>query len=361
MVYKPNKAIHPGYVVAEALNREGMTQKNLSERTGLSEKHLSQIINGEASITVETALLLENALGGAASFWINLEKGYQENKARIERMAQVEKELGLVSKFPYNELVKRGYVEKTNNRYEKVENLWKFFAANSLYFIQTLYFYQTTESIAYRKKSEITVKNEAIAAWLRCGELESKKIILPAYSESKLKQSLTEIKHLSTKSPEEFSEEVKKVLSEAGVGLVYVDHFPGTGVSGAVRWINNNPLIQLSVYRAYADIFWFNLYHEIAHLILHSKKEKFIEFKNKELSLVKEQEREADKFAGDALIPEKNYRELVTNAVITKRDIINLAKKLEIHPDIVAGRLCHDEKAKWNEVFDLRRKLKIVP
>ena len=58
MAYNPNKAIHPGHIIARSLEREGMTQKSLGERTGLSEKHLSQIINGSASITVETALLL---------------------------------------------------------------------------------------------------------------------------------------------------------------------------------------------------------------------------------------------------------------------------------------------------------------
>src|SRR5260221_12164246 len=101
MAYSPNKAIHPGRIIAEALDREGMSQKSLSERTGISEKHLSQIINGEASITVETSLSLENALGGSASFWINLEKSYQETKARLERLSLLEEETGKLSRIPY--------------------------------------------------------------------------------------------------------------------------------------------------------------------------------------------------------------------------------------------------------------------
>src|ERR1700685_4254946 len=99
MAYTPNKAIHPGHAIARELERAGMAQKNLAERTGLSEKHISQIINGEASITVETSLLLENALGGSASFWINLEKKYQETKARLERASLVKKETVLLPKF----------------------------------------------------------------------------------------------------------------------------------------------------------------------------------------------------------------------------------------------------------------------
>lgn len=353
MVYNPNKVIHPGYTVAKILSREGMTQKNLSERTGLTEKHLSQIINGEASITVETALLLENALGGTASFWINLEKKYHENKARVERISLIEKETDLVSGFPYSELVKRGYVEKTRDACKKVENLWKFFGVNSLCFVQN------TEFIAYRMKSATKVKSEAIAAWLRCGEIESKKFDLPEYSESKLKESLPIIKRLSTLDSENFSEEITKALSDVGVGLVYVAHFPGTGVSGAVRWIGNNPIIQLSVLGAYSDIFWFNLYHELAHLILHSKKDKFIEFDNKELSVSQEKEIEADKFATDILIPERDYKKLLEGNV-TRAVIMDFARNQQIHPSIVAGRLCHDKKIEWSVVSDLRPRLRIV-
>lgn len=351
MVYNPNKAIHPGYTIAKVLAREGMTQKSLSERTGLTEKHLSQIINGEASITVETSLLLENALGGSASFWINLEKNYQETKARLERVSLIKKEVGLVSKFPYKELAKRGFVEQTTNNNKRVENLWKFFGVNSLFSVQT------TEPVVYRKKAGLEIKSESIATWLRCGELESKKETLPKYSESKLKELLAKIKLLSVKSPEEFSKEAVRILNDAGVSLVFIPHFSGTGVSGAVRWIGNNPVIQLSIYNSRADIFWFNLYHELGHLILHGKKEKFIEFDNKELFVIQDKEKETDRFAGDELIPEKNYAEFLKNS-LSKQGIIDFAKSLGIHPCIVAGRLCHDGKVKWNKVSTLRPRLK---
>ena len=158
MVYQPNKAIHPGHVISRTLEREGMSQKNLSERTGLTEKHLSQIINGNASITVETALLLENALGGSASFWINLEKNYQETTARLERSSFVRNETKLLSTFPYLELVQRGYVEQTSNREKRVENLWKFYGVNSLLAVRDI------EPVAFRKRANSKIKSEAINA-----------------------------------------------------------------------------------------------------------------------------------------------------------------------------------------------------
>jgi len=354
MAYTPNKAIHPGQILAEILSREQMTQKSLSDRTGISEKHLSQIINGEASITVETALLLENVLGGTASFWNNLEKNYQETKARLDRSKVLKEEVQVLSRFPYLELARRGFVEQTTNREKRVENLWKFFGVNSLSYVLT------TETVAFRKRVSHNVKKESIAAWLRCGELEAKKVELPDFSESKVKESLNTLKTLSIKNPMEYSRETIDILNKAGIALVFIEHFPGTGVSGAVRWVSNMPVIQLSLYYPWADVFWFNLYHELGHLVLHGKKEKFIEYDKTELAPNQDKENEANMFASDMLISRKKYDEFVDAGVFNRRTITDFAQDNAIHPGIVAGRLCHEKHIDWKYASQLRPRLKLV-
>ena len=162
MVYQPNKAIHPGKTVQKILDQLDMTQKNLAERTGLSEKHISQIINGEASITADTAMLFENALGGAASFWINLDKNYRATFARLDQENKARSEINLINQFPYSELVKSNRVEATLDKVERVINLWKFFGVNSLLSIPS------TEAAAYRRGYNQVINQGALAAWLRC-------------------------------------------------------------------------------------------------------------------------------------------------------------------------------------------------
>lgn len=357
MVYNPNKAIHPGHIIDRSLDREGMSQKNLSERTGLTEKHISQIINGEASITVDTALLLENALSGTASFWINLEKNFQETKARLERVELLKKEIPLMTKFPYSELVRRGYIEKTRNNEQKVENLWKFFGVNSLTFVRL------TEAIAYRKRGGVSLKSESIASWLRCGELETRQLSIPSFSVTNLKQSVSTLRELTAKDPQKYSVEAKEILSESGVALVYMPHFPGTSVNGAVRWVGDIPIVQLSLLGAYADMFWFTLFHEIGHLFLHGKKEKFLEFQNDDnghLVGSEEKEKEADSFAGDALIPQKQYSTFVRFGNFSRGAIVKFAQEINVHHGIVAGRLCHDRKINWKDAAQLRVRLKFA-
>jgi len=354
MAFSPSTRIHPGHVIARTLDREGMTQKNLSARTGLTEKHLSHIINGEASITIETALLLENALGGSAAFWVNLEKNHQEARARETRVEWQRKEAHLVELFPYGELVKRGLVEKVRESEKKVENLWKFFGVNSLNSIKN------TEAVAYRKRAGLDVKIEAIATWLRCGEIECKKIDVAEFSSKKVKKSLEELRSLTCTQPEEYSVEAKELLAKAGVCLVYVPHIPGAGVSGAVRWIGDHPLIQLSLLGKYADIFWFNLFHEIGHILLHSKKDKFIEFDKRELSTQQEKEREADTFAGDTLVPAKAYEGFVIYGDYSKKAVSSFAKEIEIDPGIVEGKLSHDKHIPWSKPLGFRERLQFT-
>jgi HTH-type transcriptional regulator/antitoxin HigA len=354
MSYTPSTKVHPGKIIARTLDREGMSQKNLSARTGLTEKHLSQIINGEATITIETALLFENALGGSASFWINLEKNYQEAKAREERTATLAGEVELVSLFPYAELVKRNLVEKTRDATRKVECLWKFFGVNSLRYVEA------TEAVAYRKRDNGSEKNAAIAAWLRCGEIEGRKIEVKAFSATRLKQSLPRLRALTVNHPKDFSTKAQSLLAEVGVRLVYVAHFPGTGVSGAVRWIGENPLMQLSILGGTADRFWFSLFHEIGHVLLHSKKEKFIEFDKQDSSVEQEKEREADKFAGDVLVPRQEYAQFLAQNDLSRDAVIRFAKAIDIDPGIVEGRLKHDRLIPWSTQLRLATKLAIV-
>ena len=64
----PDYAVAPGGTLAETLTAKQMSQSDLSLRSGLAEKTISQIINGVAPISYDTALKLETVLGVPARF-----------------------------------------------------------------------------------------------------------------------------------------------------------------------------------------------------------------------------------------------------------------------------------------------------
>lgn len=83
--YRPNYAIPPGETLRETIETCGMTQTELAERTGMPIKAVNAIITGKASIAEETALHFERVLSVSASFWNNLERNYQEARARMQK------------------------------------------------------------------------------------------------------------------------------------------------------------------------------------------------------------------------------------------------------------------------------------
>ncbi len=94
-------AIPPGATIREQLEGREMSQKDFAERMGMSEKHISQLINGKVELTPEVALRLEAVFGVSAKFWNGLESLYREDLSRVKAELAMEEDIELVAKFPY--------------------------------------------------------------------------------------------------------------------------------------------------------------------------------------------------------------------------------------------------------------------
>ena len=87
----PFIATHPGEMIKDELKERGMTQKHLSELTGIKPSVLSETINGKRSVSLSVAMALEKALGIPAEIWMNLQTQYDLDSAQIaEREKQKE-------------------------------------------------------------------------------------------------------------------------------------------------------------------------------------------------------------------------------------------------------------------------------
>jgi HTH-type transcriptional regulator/antitoxin HigA len=119
-------------------------------------------------------------------------------------------------------------------------------------------------------------------------------------------------------------------------------------------------LIQLSLRYGWEDIFWFSFFHEAGHVVLHRKKDVFVEVAARDKSAdPREQqvEAEADRFAAKTLIPPPHDRRLVG---LKLPDVEAFAQMLDIAPAIVVGRMHHEEILPWNQGNAYRRRLKFV-
>jgi addiction module HigA family antidote len=75
--------IHPGEVLKEEfLVPHGLSANRLAMGIGLPTNRITQIINGERSVSGETAVLLAHAFGTTPEFWLNLQVQYELDYVR---------------------------------------------------------------------------------------------------------------------------------------------------------------------------------------------------------------------------------------------------------------------------------------
>ncbi|MDA3802743.1 MAG: HigA family addiction module antitoxin [Patescibacteria group bacterium] len=346
--------ILPGETLVELLEEKGMTQLELAERMGRPPKTINEIIKGKASITPETAIQLEGVFSVPASFWMNLESNYQIALARFNFVKKLENEYKIAEKYPYKEMVKLGWINPCREVKEVVKCMLNFFGVISLENVVEKNIFVGAQ---YRISSKKNHSKEAVTAWLRKGVLEAQKIDTSDFNEKKLRENIPDIKKLMFSSPSEFMPKLTRILADCGVALVILKNLKNVPDNGVTRWISpKKSLIQMSIRGKYADICWFSLFHEIGHLLLHRKKGVYVDFENENIN--KDQEREANNFASEILIPEMEYKNFVTKFK-TLRDINILksfAKNNGVINGIVVGRLQNDEIIGRHQLNSLRNK-----
>jgi len=70
-------AIHPGEHLGEELKTLNMSAAELARKIDVPTNRVTQILNGERSITGDTALRLAHFFGTTPEFWLNLQNLYE--------------------------------------------------------------------------------------------------------------------------------------------------------------------------------------------------------------------------------------------------------------------------------------------
>ena len=339
--------IAPGETILELLEVNSMTQLDLALKTGINKKTINEIIRGKAPITTATALKLEYVFNVPATFFLNLESNYQATLEREKDEKAILEEEKYLTHIPYAEMAKRNWLEPTRDQREKVINLRKFFSVASLGFDTEL-----KKKLAFRKSNNDNFSFEALYCFLRYGEIEANKEECSKFDIDKLKANVDKIRMLANKPFLEQFKKIKELLKECGVYLIYERHLPNTYVNGVSYKITpDKAIIMISDRGKKDDILWFTLFHEIAHLLKHSKKEVFVDLENSEITDI---ELEADEYSRNILIPDNIYKNFISkNNIYTEKIIKDFAKDNNIEPGIVVGRLQKDEIIKWSDFNNL--------
>lgn len=350
--YQPDYAVSPGEVLGFELEMRGMTQTELAKRTGLTPKHIGEIVSAQSRLTVETAIKLERAIGMPVQYWMNLETEYGEALARLDEKHKLKRNLSWLKRLPLAAMIKLGWVKEAPDPSVQLVYVLQFFGIASVEQWRDMW---PALSVAYRQHAA-KVTPEALSAWLRQGEKQAAQLACEPYDKAKFRRALDAIRPLTRAAPEVFMPEMQTHCAQAGVAVVFVPNLPQAPVSGAARWLTpTKALIQLSMRYRTDDHLWFTFFHEAGHILLHSKKALFVEGVD---GLDPDKEEQANAFAQKELIPANAWDEWISHSPLTEAEVQRVAADWQISPGIVVGRLQHNRQWAHNRGNDLKHRLR---
>lgn len=170
----------PGEFIREELEARGWAQRDLAYILGCPEQSVNMIISGKRGISSEMAKALGQAFCVSADLFSNLQTAYDLSRARepdpsISRRARLQKH------YPIREMIKRGWLEDADVTLLETQ-MARFFNVSNI--DDAPHF-----AHAAKKTSYDHVSSEQLV-WLYRVRQIAESLIVPVYSESKLRASI---------------------------------------------------------------------------------------------------------------------------------------------------------------------------
>ncbi len=340
----------PGEVLQEKLNRIGMSRKELAIRTGVTEKHICTVINGDRSISAGFARKLGYVFETSA-YWMKLQSQYDEEQLRIQEENEItQSEIDILKSLHDITLyfIECGYMHNNCGEPSKVMQLRDFLHISNLTLIPKI-----TYNAAYRAQltANIRVDPYVLFAWQRLCEKKTEHLnIIKSVDKDKLRSSIPYIKSLMFDDINKGIKKLQSIFADCGIAFQVVKNFRGAPVQGFIKeTIDKKLILCLTIRGKRADRFWFTLFHEIAHILNGDYQIRFVDFD----SVQNKVEELANCYARDMLIPPELYREFVLSRDCTLwNNIEAFAEMIGVKPFIVLGRLQNDEYLDWYDYPD---------
>jgi HTH-type transcriptional regulator/antitoxin HigA len=346
----------PGEFVKDELDARGWTQNDLAEILGRPPRLISEIISGKRAVTPETARGFAAAFGTDPQLWMNLESAYRLSRAKPTEDA-VQRRARLYGLFPMKEMIRRGWVEST----ERVEVLEQ----RILSFLGITSLDEVPSFLGAVARSPIAEATFAQCAWVVRVKQAARMTRAPAFTQAKLSQALKRLRHLLPSAEE--TTHVPRILSEAGIRFVVVEHLPGTRIDGICLWLDKlSPVVGISMRYDRIDWFWFTLLHELGHVkncdgkTLPHIDADLVGETAQQTGDKEEREKAADQFASEFLIPAKEYEGFVARVkpLYSKTQISDFARRIGVHPGVVVGRLQRMKDIRYSHSRDLLERVR---
>lgn len=257
-------AIPPGATIKEQLIDRGMSQKEFAVRMGMTEKHISKLVNGEVQLTIDVARRLEMVLGLPAQFWCNLESIYREKIAKVHEENTMDEDVEFAEKFPYKAMAQNGWVEETSSKTEQAIRLRKFFEIIQLSMLKEHF---VPDEIVSKRSTETEKKYYALVAWAQKAKLEARKIQTQTLKIKALERIMLDIKKMSVVSSDDTYLRLQSMLADCGIAVVFLPHIGEPSLQGLTFHDGNKIILGITVVGKETEQFWDSLFHGLKNII----------------------------------------------------------------------------------------------
>ena len=339
---------HPGSYIKEEMETRGWIQRDLAFVLGCNEQALNAILSGKRGISPDMAKALGAAFDVPAEFFANLQQAYDMAQAQ-NPYAGVAERGKMQSIFPIRDMIQRHWLAPSADAFFIETQLARFFERESLDDVPYM------RHAAFRRGSyEDRNVPPGELAWLFRVRQIAKSMVAPRYSEASLRKVVQNFESLLL-SPEEIRH-VPHMLHDCGVRFVIVERLPKANIAGVCFWLDESPVIGMSLQRDKIDNFWFVLRHECEHVLRRDGRDhEAIDF-----SLVGEaasatnadmpaQERIANAAAAEFCLPEDKLQDFIERKrpFYSEEDLLRFAKRQKRHPGIVVGQF-QNKTGRWD-------------
>jgi HTH-type transcriptional regulator / antitoxin HigA len=332
---RPAEVFPPGEFLRDELEERGWTQTDLAEIIGRPVSLVNGIIMGKRGISPETARDLSAALGTTPEFWMNLDSAYQLSRIKQDDGSAISRRAKVYETAPVQEMVRRGWIEPSDDVSMLERRVAKFFGVDNLDEEIVFMPHAARKSTSYDQPM-----TPAQRAWLFRARQLAHAVHADPYSPEGFGEAIDKLLKLR-QTPQELRR-VPHILSDAGIRLVIVQPLAGTRIDGACFWIDEGPVVAMSIRFDRIDNFWFVLFHELRHV------SQGIDSLDTDLDAAPdsgrpEVERDADEFAVMNLVPQHHLENFISQfrPLYSTRSIEAFAHTMGVHPGIVVGQLQH--------------------
>lgn len=349
MAEKAIEILGPGSLLRKELKGKGLTQRKFAEEVGMRPSHISEIVSGKRPVSKAMALKFQEVLGVPAEEWLKLQVKVDVSGKLDDSEIKAAEELNKFDDIlSLKELFKRSSLEANCSCVEKLTFLKEAIGVDS--------FENAKASVDklvvggfFRKSEKTGLDARMIATWVALAREEAhKQTLLAKFDKGTLVDIVEELSGIFHENHHTIYR-LTTTLNRYGIKFCIVDKVMHASIDGYSFLDNGVPTIVVTKRYDRIDHLAFSVMHEVCHVYKHldSSDDQRLNIECEDFDVSKE-EKEANEFAANALVPIEKWNAMPPMALnfakpwFFQNQCAKWATSQGLNKWIVLGRVSHE-------------------